>query len=150
MRRLLSISRSGFYEALERTAAPARQSCPVIVQLKASFTASGGGYGSRPLREALRAKGMKTGLYKIRRLMRANDLRSAGKRKFVHTTDSIHDLPIAEKVLSHQFEPDAANKAWVAEITDIRTRRGWLYLAVVLELFSRKIVADLNESRHVG
>jgi transposase InsO family protein len=58
----------------------------------------------------------------------------------VHTTDSNHDLPIAENVLNRQFEPEAANKAWVADITYIRTRSGWLYLAVVLDLFSRKIV----------
>ncbi len=137
--RLLGISRSGFYEANKR--AEARASiCPVALQLKASFAASGGCYGSRPLRKALRAKGMEIGLYKIRRLMRANGLRSAWKRKFVHTTDSKHDLPIAENVLNRQFEPEAANKAWVADITYIRTRSGWLYLAVVLDLFSRKIV----------
>jgi transposase InsO family protein len=136
---LLGISRSGFYEANKRAETPASV-CPVTVQLKASFAKSGGCYGSRPLRKALRAKGMEIGLYKIRRLMRANGLRSAWKRKFVHTTDSKHDLPIAENVLNRQFEPEAANKAWVADITYIRTRSGWLYLAVVLDLFSRKIV----------
>ena len=72
--------------------------------------------------------------------MRSNGLRSAWKRKFVHTTDSKHDLPIAENVLNRQFEPEAVNKAWVADITYIRTRSGWLYLAVVLDLFSRKVV----------
>ncbi|MFG6208232.1 IS3 family transposase [Pseudomonas retamae] len=138
--RLLGISRSGFYEFQKRADAPARQSCPVVVQLKASFAESGGCYGSRPLRDALRSKGMLVGLYKIRRLMRANGLRSAWKRKFVHTTDSNHDLPIAENVLSRQFDPVAPNKAWVADITYIRTRSGWLYLAVVLDLYSRKIV----------
>ncbi len=72
---------------------------------------------------------MEVGIYKIRRMMRVNGLRSAWKRKFVHTTDSKHDLPIAENVLNRQFEPEAANKAWVADITYIRTRSGWLYLA---------------------
>lgn len=76
----------------------------------------------------------------MRRLMRANGLRPVWKRKFVHTTDSKHDLPIAPNVLARQFEPDAPNKAWVADITYIRTRSGWLYLAVVLDLFSRKVV----------
>ena len=137
--RLLGVSRSGFYEASKRAEAPA-SICPVTVQLKASFAASGGSYGSRPLRKALHAKGMEIGLYKIRRLMRANGLRSAWKRKFVHTTDSKHDLPIAENVLNRQFEPETVNTAWVADITYIRTRSGWLYLAVVLDLFSRKIV----------
>ena len=138
--RLLSVSRSGFYEAQRRAQAPTQQSCPIVVQLKASFAESGGCYGSRPLRKALQARGIEIGLYKIRRLMRAHDLRSTWKCKFVHTTDSKHDLPIAENVLNRQFEPDAVNKAWVADITYIRTRIGWLYLAVVLDLFSRKIV----------
>ena len=137
--RLLGVSRSGFYEANKRAEAPA-SICPVTVQLKASFAASGGSYGSRPLRKALHAKGMEIGIYKIRRMMRANGLRSAWKRKFVHTTDSKHDLPIAENVLNRQFDPEAVNTAWVADITYIRTRSGWLYLAVVLDLFSRKIV----------
>ena len=137
--RLLGVSRSGFYEANKRAEAPA-SICPVAVQLNASFAASGGSYGSRPLRKALHAKGMEIGIYKIRRMMRANGLRSAWKRKFVHTTDSKHDLPIAENVLSRQFDPEAVNTAWVADITYIRTRSGWLYLAVVLDLFSRKIV----------
>ncbi len=137
--RLLGVSRSGFYEASKRAEAPA-SICPVTVQLKASFAASGGSYGSRPLRKALHAKGMEIGIYKIRRMMRTNGLCSAWKRKFVHTTDSKHDLPIAENVLNRQFDPEAVNKAWVADITYIRTRSGWLYLAVVLDLFSRKIV----------
>ncbi|WP_368491623.1 IS3 family transposase [Pseudomonas sp. Hg5Tf] len=79
------------------------------MQLKASFAASGGCYGSRPLRKELRAKGMEVGVYKTRRLMRANGLRSAWKRKFVHTTNSKHDLPVAENVLNRQFEPEAVN-----------------------------------------
>ncbi len=75
--RLLCISRSGFYEAEKRVEAPIQWSCPVVVQLKASFSASGGCYGRRPLRNALRAKGIELGLYKIRRLMCAHGLRSA-------------------------------------------------------------------------
>jgi putative transposase len=96
--RLLNVSRSGFYEAQKRAQAPARLSCPIVAQLKAAFAASDGCSGSRPLSRALRAKAMEIGLYKVRRLMRANGLRSAWKRKFVHTTDSKHDLPIAENV----------------------------------------------------
>lgn len=138
--RLLNVSRSGFYEAQNRPPVATRLSCPIVAQLKASFAESNGCFGSRPLREALRAKGTEISLYKVRRLMRANGLRSAWKRKFVHTTDSKHDLPIAENVLNRQFEPKSANAAWVADITYMRTRSGWLYLAVVLDLFSRKVV----------
>jgi putative transposase len=62
------------------------------------------------------------------------------KRKFVHTTDSRHHLPVFDNVLNRQFEPAAPNRAWVADITSIRTRSGWLYLAAVLDLYARKIV----------
>ena len=68
--RLLSVSRSGFYEAQKRAEAPAQKSCPVLVQLKASFSASGGCYGSRRLRKVLQAQGIEVGLYKIRGMMR--------------------------------------------------------------------------------
>jgi putative transposase len=62
------------------------------------------------------------------------------KRKFVHTTDSRHNLPVFDNVLNRQFEPAAPNRAWVADITYVRTRSGWLYLAAVLDLYARKIV----------
>jgi transposase InsO family protein len=72
--------------------------------------------------------------------MKANGLRPKWKRKFVHTTDSAHGMPITANVLQRQFNPAKPNVAWVSDVTYIRTRRGWLYLAVVLELYSRKIV----------
>ena len=99
-----------------------------------------GSYWSRRLRIALRSEGMPTGRNKVRRLMRVHGLRPSWKRKFVHTTDSKHVLPVAENILNRQFEPAAVNLAWVADITYIRTRSGWLYLAVVLDLYSRKVV----------
>lgn len=80
------------------------------------------------------------GGHRIRRLMRKHGLRSAWKREFVHTTDSRHALPISPNVLDRQFNPTRPNQAWVADITYIRTRSGWLYLAVVLDLFARKVV----------
>ena len=80
------------------------------------------------------------GRYRVRSLMRQHGLRSVWKRKFVHTTDSRHALPIWPNVLDRQFNPTQSNQAWVADITYIRTRSGWLYLAVVLDLFGRKVV----------
>jgi transposase InsO family protein len=72
--------------------------------------------------------------------MRINGIRPTWKRKFIHTTDSRHSLPIADNVLDRQFEPVAANISWVSDITYISIRSGWLYLAVVMDLFSRKII----------
>jgi transposase InsO family protein len=72
--------------------------------------------------------------------MRINGIRPVWKRKFIHTTDSRHTLPIADNVLDRQFNPGAANVSWVSDITYVRTRSGWLYLAAVMDLYSRKIV----------
>ena len=72
--------------------------------------------------------------------MKINGIQPVWKRKFIHTTDSRHDQPIAENKLNRQFMPPAANVAWVSDITYIRTRSGWLYLAVVMDLYSRKII----------
>ena len=85
-------------------------------------------------------KGIRIGRYKIRRLMREARLVPVWKRKFVNTTDSTHTLPVADNLLNRQFNPEHPNQAWAADITYIRTRAGWMYLAVVLELFSRKVI----------
>ncbi|WP_218003152.1 IS3 family transposase, partial [Pseudomonas japonica] len=137
--RVLQISRSGFYEAHERQAKP-NPICPVGIKLKAAFVSSGDCYGSRRLVGVLRQEGVSIGRFKVRRLMKLYDLRCAWKRKFVHTTTSNHDLPIAENLLNRQFMPGGINQSWVADITYIRTRSGWVYLAAVMDLFSRKIV----------
>ena len=137
--KVLGVSRSGYYASQQRAHEPVKL-CRMSVHLQAAFTASGRCYGSRRLRAALQAQGIVVGRYRVRALMRAQGLRPVWKRKFIHTTDSRHSLPIAENVLARQFEPAAVNLAWVSDITYIRTRSGWLYLAVVLDLFSRKIV----------
>lgn len=137
--RVLGVSRSGYYAARVRQSAP-KKVCPVAVHLQAAFVASGRTYGSRRLCAALQADGVNLGRYRIRTLMKINGIQPAWKRKFIHTTDSRHDQPIAENVLDRQFTPTAANVAWVSDITYIRTRSGWLYLAAVMDLFSRKII----------
>lgn len=139
MCRVLAVSRSGYYAVLKRSLVEPAV-CEASVQLKAAFVASGGTYGSRRLRTAVASRGVVMGLYRLRRLMRRHGLRSTWKRKFVHTTDSKHALPISPNVLDRQFNPRQPNQAWVTDITYIRTRSGWLYLAVVLDLFARKVV----------
>ena len=89
---------------------------------------------------ALRRLGVTMGRHRVRSLMRANGLRSVWKRKFVHTTDSKHAMAVSPNVLARQFDRPLPNQAWVCDITYIRTRSGWLYLAAVLDLHSRKIV----------
>ena len=137
--RVLGVSRSGYYSAAKaRAAAP--KVCVASVHLKAAFAASGCTYGSRRLCTALQAQGLAVGRYRVRRLMRANLLRSVWRCKFIHTTDSKHTMPISDNVLDRQFARELPNQAWVSDITYIRTQSGWLYLAVVLDLHSRKVV----------
>ncbi|WP_427929854.1 IS3 family transposase [Xanthomonas oryzae] len=101
--------------------------------MQTAFQASGGNYGSRRLSASLKAQGLPAGRHRVRRLMKRHGLKARWKRKFTHTTDSRHDLPVAANVLDRRFKPSAADQAWVADITYIRTERGWLYLAAVLD-----------------
>lgn len=97
-------------------------------------------YGSRRLVTAMANQGFLIGRYKVRRLMRQAGLKPVWKRKFIHTTNSKHNLPVAANILNRQFNPVAPDKVYVTDITYIRTGSGWLYLAIVLDLFARKVV----------
>lgn len=122
---LVGVSRSGFYAARQR----ARQApvvCGTRVRLRSVFEATGRSYGSRRLRQELAAEGIELGRYRVRRLMKELQLKPIWKPKFIHTTDSHHALPVYENVLDRQFEQAEANRAWVSDITYIRTLSGWL------------------------
>ena len=136
---LLDVSRSGYYASRKRLREPQRI-CPVTTQVEAAFEASGHSYGSRRLKAALANQGLAIGRHRVRTIMRKRGLRPVWRRKFVHTTDSRHDLPVAPNLLNREFDPVSPNAAWVADLTYIRTGAGWMYLAAVLDLFSRKIV----------
>jgi len=136
--RVLEVSRSGYYDARSRSAKPVL--CTTSVHLKAAFAASHQSYGSRRLVTAMASRGIPIGRCRVRSLMRQAGLKPVWKRKFIHTTNSKHNLPVAANILDRQFNPGAPNIAWVGDITYIRTGSGWLYLATVLDLFSRKVV----------
>ena len=140
--RVFEVSRSGYYahQAIlkQRLAEPAM--CAQSVHLKAAFAASHKAYGSRRLLVAMVERGQPMGRHRVRTLMRLNGLRPVWRRKFVHTTDSKHTMDVSPNVLDRQFEQALPNQVWVADITYIRTKSGWLYLAAVLDLHSRKIV----------
>jgi len=145
--RVLDVSRSGYYAARKRVKSPVV--CATTVHLKAAFNASQRSYGSRRLVSTLQGQDIKIGRYKVRRLMREAGLKPVWKKKFVNTTDSNHDLPVAENLLNRQFNPTKPNQAWTSDITYIHTRTGWLYLAVVMDLYSRKIIGwAMNSTMH--
>ncbi len=136
---LLNVSRAGYYLAKDRCSRRTAV-CAHEVNIKAEFERSGRCYGSRRLLVAMRMQGIEIGRYRVRMLMRRYQLRPVWKRKFIATTDSRHDFPVAPNVLNRQFSPAYPNQSWASDITYIRTRQGWLYLAAVMDLFSRKIV----------
>jgi len=138
--RVLRISRSGFYESRQRQVKP-RLACPVTARLTATFKSTGHCYGSRRLLSVLHNEGISIGRLKVRRLMKQQGLRPVWKRKFVHATYSHHNLPVAGNLLNRQFNPERVNQSWAADITYIRTRGGWLYLAAVMDLCSMGCVA---------
>lgn len=138
---LLGVSRSGYYAWIDRPAAPkAVSDAQLVVEIKAAMRRGRGAYGSPRVHRELRARGVRVGKKRIERLMRENDLAARQKRRFVHTTDSHHERPIAPNVLDRNFDATAANEAWVGDVTYIPTGEGWLYLAVLLDLFSRRVV----------
>jgi putative transposase len=138
---MLDVSHSGYYAWVDRPAPPKRSAdAHLLVEIKAALVRGRGAYGSPRIHCELRARGIRVGKKRIERLMRENGLVARQKRRFVRTTDSRHHLPIAPNVLGREFDVHAANKAWVGDVTYIPTGEGWLYLAVLLDLFSRRVV----------
>ena len=97
-------------------------------------------YGARRIHAELRGRGYRIGLPRIERLMRENGIHARHKRRYKVTTDSKHGLPVAENLLARNFTPTAPNQVWTSDITYLWTDEGWLYLAIVLDLFNREVV----------
>ena len=140
---LLSVSRSGFHQTVTR--GPSERSLEeekVVVQIRRAQIKHRGRYGRRRMTpEVSEALGRPVNHKRIGRLMRKHDLHSRKRRAFrVRTTDSKHAHPIAANVLERNFEATAPNQKWLADLTYVPTAEGWLYLALVLDLFARKIV----------
>jgi transposase InsO family protein len=139
---VLGVSRSGFYAWDERPASPAEvRRGEVLEQIRQVHRESRRTYGSPRVHRALAARGVRCCENTVAKLMRGQAIRSKAARPFVvRTTDSRHDRPVAENVLGREFYPDRPDQVWTADITYIPTAEGWLYLAVVLDLFSRRVV----------
>jgi transposase InsO family protein len=138
---VLDVTRSGYYAWIDRPSSPKKiADAQLVVEIKAALVRGRGAYGSPRVHRELRAHGVRVGKKRIERLMRENGLEARQKRRFVHTTDSRHEHPIAPNVLDRNFDVQAANQTWVGDVTYIPTSEGWLYLAILLDLFSRRIV----------
>ena len=144
MCRLLAVSAAGFYAAQRRPASGRAQRDQTLrLQVRAAHTKSRRTYGAPRVHAELRAQGVPVGKKRVARLMREEGLVGLRPRRWVRTTDSAHGHPLAPNVLNRQFGVDQVtglNQVWVSDLTYVPTREGWLYLAIVLELASRRVV----------
>jgi putative transposase len=141
MCRALGVSSSGYYQWRKRLPGPrTKDDARLAVEITAAHKRSRGTYGSPRVHAELRARGTRVGKKRVERLMRENDLQARRKRRCCYTTDSKHPDPIAPNILARRFEPAAPNRVWVTDVTYVWTEEGWLYLAVILDLFARRVV----------
>jgi len=141
MCRVLEVGASGYYDWRDRSPSARTQRHQQIAQAAArSYFESHRIYGYRKVHQDLQAEGVPCGEDTVRQVLRENGLYSRIRRKFVRTTDSNHSAPIADNILNRDFSAERPNEKWVADITYIATAEGWLYLAAVMDLFSRRIV----------
>jgi len=140
--RLLAVSRAGFYAWKQRRpSAREREEVQLGVEVAAIHAEFRGRYGSPRIHDELRDRGRRVGRKRVARVMRERGLRArGGRRRRPRTTDSRHRLPVAPNLLARSFRTDEPNVAWVGDITYLPTAEGWLYLAVLLDLFSRRVV----------
>jgi putative transposase len=143
--RMLGVSVAGYHEHFLRRLQIARRrhlsAEALVVHIRAIYAANRGAYGWPRIWRELHAQGVRVGKQRVQRLMQQHGIRARGKRRFrITTTDSRHSLPIAPNLLNRNFTAAAPNQAWTGDITYIPTGEGWLFLAVVIDLFSRRVV----------
>ena len=154
--RILEVAVSGFRAWRQRPFAEPRATpggrvtdLALLTHIRAAFAASKQTYGWPRIYRQLRSKGLAVGKERVRKAMRNNGIRVRSRRRFKVTTDSRHNLPIAPNLLNRQFATEAPDKVWVGDITYVWTAEGWLYLATVIDLFSRQVVG-FAMAEHMG
>ena len=146
--KVMSVCRSGYYAWRHRGKTGQRQRDEKLIPLvREIHRASGSSYGARRISKALFVQGIRCGRVRTRTLMKLAGIRAQGRRKFKVTTNSSHKLPVAENLLNRQFEVTQPNRVWGSDITYIWTHQGWMYLAVVIDLYSRRVVGWAMSNR---
>ncbi len=137
----VGVSRSAFY-AWSKSTPSKRQVANerVLAEIRAIHSEHEARYGSPRMVDELRGRGHEVGKHRVARLMQENGIWARVRRRFRHTTDSRHQLPVAPNLLAQNFTATAPNQVWVGDITYIWTAEGWSYLAVLLDLYSRRVV----------
>jgi transposase InsO family protein len=139
--RVLTVARSGYYAWCRRPLGPrAQQNQGLLTQIRTCYQASRGCYGSPRIHHELRAHGLRVGRHRVARLMRVHGLRSVRRpRSWRQPADALPAV-VRANVLRRAFTATRPNEKWAADITYVPTRQGWLYLAVVIDLYSRRVV----------
>jgi putative transposase len=139
--RVLGVSESGYFTWKDRPASRRqREDMVLLAHVRSAFTRSNGTYGSPPMTRELQDGGLAVGRRRTARLMRENGLKARQKRRFRRTTDSHHAWPVAPNLLDQDFAATRPDEKWGTDISYIWTREGWLYLAVVIDLFARRVI----------
>jgi putative transposase len=146
--RVLGVSQSGYFAWKGRPACRRQHADMVLLaHVRPAFALSNDTYGSPRMRRELRDDGLTVGRRRTARLMRENGLRARQKRRFKRTTDSHHAWPVAPNLLDQDFTAAGPDEKWGADISYIWTKEGWLYLAVVIDLFARRVVGWSTSDR---
>lgn len=141
MCKVLGVSRSGYYSWLKRKPSKrALEEKELMKQIKEIHKNSKGTYGSPRIREELKKNYVHVSRRRVARLMKKAGIYNKVKKRFKTTTDSKHKFPVAPNLLNRVFKVDELGKVWVSDITYIRTREGWLYLTVIIDLCDRKVI----------
>ena len=147
---VMRVSRSGFYQYIKRVNQwpnnnPAETT--LAARISAIFKEHRSKYGARRIMKQLHKEGHQIGIYKVRRMMRELGLKAKAARRYKVTTDSRHSFPVAPNLLNRQFDVDRSDSVWTADITYVWTLEGWMYLAIVMDLFSRRVVGWAMDKR---
>ena len=146
--RAMQVSPSGYYAFMQRgPSARALENAKLLAEIKEIHVLSRSTYGSPRMYRELLARGHAVSPGRVERLMRANGISARRKRRFKVTTDSKHNMAVAANTLDREFAVEVADRKWAGDITYIWTREGWLYLAVILDLFSRRVVGWAMDHR---
>ena len=138
---MLSVSRSGYYDWRNRPLSNRNHANELLIaEVKRVFEDEKGRPGSPRITRRLHEEGISASRHRVAKIMRDNGLRAKAAKKYKATTNSNHSLPVAPNLLEQNFTADAPDQKWVSDITYIWTEEGWLYLAVVLELYSRRVI----------
>ena len=148
MCKVLSVSRSAYYAWLKTPESIShKQNKKLLHHIRVVYRQNRGVYGSPRIHRALALQGVSCGRNRVARLMREDGLKAKTKKRYKATTDSKHNFPVAPNLLQRDFLPESPDQVWAGDITYIWTTEGWLYLAVVIDLYSRSVVGEAMDKQ---